>query len=65
MGNGFCAPPLGDQEFSEMLTQGVVLGSLFDDDTRESMRGFVMPISLPAGRLMGPHSGSSIRGFAR
>ena len=31
MGDSFGAPPFGDEEFREMLAQGMVLGSLFDD----------------------------------
>ena len=31
MGDGFSTPPFGDEEFREMLAQGMVLGSLFDD----------------------------------
>ena len=31
MRDGFAAPPLSDQEFREMLAQGVIVGPLFDD----------------------------------
>ena len=53
VGDGFDAPPLGDQEFGEMLAQGMVLGLLFDDRREGVDERIRHAISLPAGRLLG------------
>ena len=53
VGDGFGAPPLGDEEFGEMLAQGMVLGSLFDDRHEGVDERIRHAISLPAGRLLG------------